>query len=331
MIKTQSIVSVIAVFLIGSCATNLTVVNCDTRWVEKLTTTVGYMNAAAESSLFERCLDLGVIGTAAEDLHPLWCGDASETLILDPGRAPVCFDAFWNVHNTPSYVLPNIISDEHDRVGAYIPCASGQEPQQAYDSHAFGYDAAVWVARFDANDLELVCSSSNSSTAWIDDSDFFGYQHQNTERVYLGARVQIQPASHDVGSGYTGLGPGYDFSDLHPSYEVDEIAGIILHERLHTHGFRHGGSSANACGYDAYNCEDTAHPAHASCRRNSLPEIAEACMSMTIEISAGACFNFSCPEGQLPIYDHPTLPAGGWPSLNDSDKCRCEDMRVELQ
>lgn len=331
MANLKTLLIVPSVLFICACTTMLDIQNCDPRWEEKLATTVGYMNAASESELFDQCLRLGVIGRSVDELHPAWCGDATETLILDEGRAPVCFDSFWGVHNTPGYLLPNFISDEHDKVGAYIPCEDGLEPAQAYDSHAFGYEAVKWVLNLNPNTLELVCSNSDRSTAWIDDTDFFGYQHTNTERVYLGTRTRLRHATHDQGGGVIGLGPGYDFSDLHPSYEVDELGGIILHERLHTHGFRHGNSAANACGYDAYRCEDTAHPLHASCRRNSLPEIAEACMSMTIEISTGACFTHTCPADQLPIYDHPTLPGGGWPQLNNSDKCRCVNKRVDLQ
>lgn len=330
MMHLKTLTAVAIAWLLCSC-TSLNIQNCDPRWEEKLATTVGYMNAAAESELFDRCLDLGVIGRSVDELHPAWCGDATETLIIEPGRPPVCFDAFWGVHNTPGYGLANYITDEHDKVGAYLPCENGLEPPEAYASHAFGYEAVKFVAGpLNGNELELVCSFSDSSTAWIDETDFFGYQHTNTERVYLGARTRSRHATHDQGVGKIGLGPGYDYQDLNPSYEVDELGGIILHERLHTHGFRHGTSTTNACGYDAYRCEDTAHPLHASCRRNSLPEIAEACMSLAIEISTGACFNHVCPDDQLPIYDHPTLPAG-WRDLDDSVHCRCVNTRIELQ
>lgn len=203
---------------------------------------------------------------------------------------------------------------EHLWTGPYSPCDSSDpdldEDPRFVSNPSLGV-GAIYLIATNYNDLEVTCTTSSSWTAFTGDD--YGYLHGETERVSLGYRAWNEEPNHQIG--WADFGPDFDFTAIYPpGYPVDELAGIILHEKTHTHGFSHG-TSANECGYAAYDCPASGSVGH--CRANSLPEIAEACMSEVVENSVGWCLDAECPEGETPILNQ--LP----PGMPSSPNCVC--------
>ena len=146
----------------------------------------------------------------------------------------------------------------------------------------------------------LRCGSANGDTAAaLTEYDYFDTNVIQPEVIELSFNVFSQDPAHEQGW----ISPP-EHGNLGPSYPVDELEGIILHERLHTRGFEHGNEDTNNCGYtDGFNCPASGSPAN--CRMRSLLEIAEACMSETVEDSVGWCptLGVTCADpNALPIY-----------------------------
>jgi hypothetical protein len=179
-------------------------------------------------------------------------------------------------------------------IGPYLPCMAApdapfREPAFVYERRNLGYEAALRVA-LSQNRLLVRCTTRTGESAFTFEDH--GYGHNRVEAVNMGAAIFTERPAHEERSRHDSR-----FSDYDPSYPVDEIAGIILHEMLHTHGFEHGEQQSNDCKYATYECpgRDAGGDASQSCRFNSLNEIAEACMSEIVEASLTWC-SFPCPD-----------------------------------
>lgn len=169
------------------------------------------------------------------------------------------------------------------RTGPYVPCAAPvgsplREPNFVYSNRSFAYEAVLAIANSN-NELQIWYDPAVSGTA--EAGSDHGYGHDRTAVVRLGGRMFSAWPDHLAFGWRDGR-----FGEFGPSYPVHEMAGIILHEILHTHGFEHGTASANECGYASYECV-SAH--RGICRKNSLPEIAEAVMTEVVGHSTGWC------------------------------------------
>lgn len=194
-----------------------------------------------------------------------------------------------------------VTRQEFTAVGPYVPCNGSRtrDPEQFFDSPgwALGYMHGRLVRFFAADypsTVTIACSPSTSGTAWT--TDIYEFGHERPVRIYLGARTQALRPSHEP-SGGKDIGQTFDFTDLEPSYPVEELAGIIAHELTHTHGFHHG-HEQNECKYTSYECSSSS--AGRSCRANSVPEIIEACVSEVLERSIK-----ECPWGGVPFLPYP--------------------------
>lgn len=277
---------------------------CTKEWKHKLKTVGKYMTATANSPSFEYCINRAV--------------------------------------NFQKHLGTN---QEFIFVGPYKECdGSIKDPERVLNGEVSAVDAIMSVARNNNNNsLHVECDSTvTQSSALVYNTDIHGFDHEKPEKLTLGydALNEYSWFQH----GWYDDGYKFDYADpedkklgfpLAPSYPVDELAGIILHERLHTHGFRHGtdnGTGRNGCGY-VFDCRDTSvcytidgvtkcrgisgFSYQVGCRANSLLEIAEACMSEVVEESTVRCWSSTCPKDELPIYDvHP-----------DGGGCHCRSHR----
>lgn len=183
------------------------------------------------------------------------------------------------------------------RTGPYVPCAapvgsSLRDPNFVFSNRSFAYEAVLAIANSN-NELQVWYDPSVNGTA--EAGTDHGYGHNMTTVVRLGGRMFSAWPNH-LDFGWRDA----RFGELGPSYPVHEMAGIILHEILHTHGFEHGTASANECGYASYECVG----AHVGiCRKNSLPEVAEAVMTEVVGHSTGWCAD----EGVTAVGGHDDL------------------------
>jgi hypothetical protein len=141
-----------------------------------------------------------------------------------------------------------------------------------------------------ARNIIISCSTAKNDTAWTNDR--FSWGHTAEFTVFSGAatwttRPSHQPIHNGTIYGYPDFGQTFDYGQLESSYPVEELAGIIAHEMLHTHGYSRGAAS-NECNYSAgYNCSGSTSTS--SRRANSRPEIVEACVSEMVERSIHEC------------------------------------------
>ncbi len=192
-------------------------------------------------------------------------------------------------------------------VGPYAPCngapgTNHRDPEFAQTNPELGWEAAIALAQTQIRQLEIRCGNAGGSTAAaLTEYDYFDPDILGREIIELSLNVFTEFPSHQQ-NGY--VDPP-EHGNLGPSYSVDELAGIILHERLHTRGFEHGNADTNNCGYtDGFDCPVSGSPAN--CRMSSLNEITEACMSEVLENSLGRCpnsFGGSCTDpATVPIH-----------------------------
>jgi hypothetical protein len=231
----------------------VTTPGCNTQWQGKLQKVARFMKGAANSWRFQQC-----VWDAVGYGETTWFGG---TYLTTPQEST------WT--------------------GVYEPCTSTSGTDDAYwAARPVEASTPVFGALNSSNALELTCSTQDTSTAWVTTANLFNYGHTNTERVNLGTRVQSQYPSHQQWNHYY-----IDRFYSQPSYQVEELAGIILHEILHTHDFHHGESGAihQCTNYAAFDCAGLDGTPGQRCRMNSLNEIAEACMSEIVEESTYWC------------------------------------------
>ena len=231
---------------------------------KRLIWAVRYMRAASRSRAFVHCLRLAV-----NTLQPL--ETAQESIWVGPYFT--CKGSPESGHRDPEFVQAN--------------------PRLAFE-------AAVALAQTQNRRLVLRCSFANGDTAAaLTEYDYFDSNITEPEVIEISLNVFSQYPAHQQGW----VSPP-EHGDLGESYPVDELAGIILHERLHTCGFEHGNADTNNCGYtDGFNCPALGSPAN--CRMRSLNEIAEACMSEIVEDSVTWCptLGVTCADpNALPIF-----------------------------
>lgn len=210
-----------------------------------------------------------------------------------------------------------VTRQEFSFVGPYVACNTSnprlRDPELFYTrpewtiGFALGYLADAFRPGY-PSPINIICSSSTRDTAWTDDRYHAG--HTNPITIFLGARTySSRPTHQGLTNALPDFGPNFNYRDIEPSYPVDELAGIIAHEIMHTHGFSHGSSSFNECGYTSYECNGSV-PGR-SCRANSLPEIIEACVSEVVEESVARCSwdttPFNYPGGLVPTRGLPVL------------------------
>ncbi|MEM7297458.1 MAG: hypothetical protein AAF391_04240 [Bacteroidota bacterium] len=220
------------------------------------------------------------------------------------------------------------IDDEYGQVnkfvGPYVPCEGGvEDPQFAIDSNRkIGYDIVMNLARQNTRKRRLLIECNRSSVPGTALSPEGGttflsrrwnyyatLQWTRFHEIWFNPKIFYQYPSHADGETIDPI-----FGDLGPSYPVDELSGIILHEMLHNVGFNHGVAdfAQGSCGYstnsgNGFNCGSTG-----TCRMNSLNEIAEACMSEVVQKSTDNCDPRMCTRSdEVPIY-------------YSSGDCRCE-------
>lgn len=234
---------------------------CDSERQKRIIWAIRYSRAAAKSNKFEQLLSQGV-----EDQLPLY------------------------THQESSWV------------GPYFACqgvlgSEIKDPEFVMQSPTLAYGAALSVALKHVRPLIIQCGGTSATAESFSKFEFFASgSEDNPARIALGERVFSQYPNHQEGWNIN-----EKFGNLGPSYPIDELAGIILHERLHTRGFEHGNDN-NQCQYTfGFDCPETGEPS--TCRMNSLNEIAEAAMSEVVEESIGWCDNWKeeCSEGQVKI------------------------------
>lgn len=279
MVKLRAILLIISPIIVVGCDTTkpfsrlrLQTEQCNEAQTEQVRWSVAFMRAAAKSDAFRACLRMAT-------LH-------GESIVT---------------------------RQEARTVGPYVPCkpfswpffVTNQdllEPLFVYEYPQLAYEAALRIA-LSQNRLLVRCTNNAefSSFTLLD----YGYGHERTEEVNLGGEIFMKRPDHERNTRHDAR-----FSIYDPSYPVDEIAGIIYHEMLHSHGFEHG-DSKTGCGYASYECRDAISGGgeSASCRFNSLNEIGEACMSEIVEVSISFC-RMPCPDVRMvPIVDRlPTRP-----------------------
>lgn len=243
--------------------------NCSyTGWPQKLQVVAEYMKTAASTYRFQTCMDIA-----------LRQGGLA-------GQAPM-----WMVH------------DESSSVGHYVPCTWTLGSTTRSDNATFSsYPSASGVlgAIGSANPLVISCPAALED--WGGRALYqYEYGHIQAEEILLN--------SNTVLSRFPGHQPFYfgPFDPTAPSTPTDELAGILLHEILHTHDFEHGDLSHLCWGYASWDCSG-GWP----CRMSTLPEIAEACMSAVIEESQRRCA-VTCPAGFRPYPFEAYLMAGSVP------------------
>jgi hypothetical protein len=205
-------------------------------------------------------------------------------------------------------------------IGPYVPCGGTgdyREPEFVYRDRALDYEAVLATA-LTTNPLRITMNGGTQDTA--NAGPEHGYGHNEEIIVNLGLRVWTEEPDHQQG--------WFDdrYGTIHPAYPVDELAGIVLHEMLHTVGFEHGEASSNQCGYDAYECPPNKSSDLPTCRNNSLHEVAEAVMSEILEVSIGWCGATGGVLPPPPSDDPGYLPVACW-MVNDSstiDYCHNE-------
>jgi hypothetical protein len=225
---------------------------------------VRYMRAASRSRAFVHCLALAVT-----KLQPL--ETAQESIWVGPYFA--CKGPPGSDHRDPEFVQAN---------------------------RRLAFEAAVALAQTQHRPLVLRCGFANGDTAAaLTEYDYFDSNLAEPEVIEVSLNVFSQYPAHQQGW----VSPP-EHGNLGPSYPVDELAGIILHERLHTRGFEHGNEDTNNCGYTSgFNCPAGGSPAN--CRMRSLNEIVEGCMSESVEDSVTWCptLGVTCADpNAFPIY-----------------------------
>jgi hypothetical protein len=246
--------------------------------VKKLAWSVAYMRAAGKSTAFRRCLRSAVEGS------------------FGPGTAVWGGGQFIHTYQETSHI------------GPYRPCAvdSGQfrEPSFVYQATPFeyqnrllAYEAALAIAQ-STEALEIRCTGEPGYTAQIQpgsDHGYFRLQHDTpysfTNRLDAGQRMFVQFPDHQVEH----YGEPDRFGTVMPSYPLDEVAGILLHEILHNYGFSHG-TEANECGYPG---------GYEIGRFQSMNEIVEACMSEVVEASVALCTDTCADDNSVAIVTNP--------------------------
>jgi len=119
---------------------------------------------------------------------------------------------------------------------------------------------------------------------------------QKVHHIHWSSRFSSSYPNHAPGEYINPL-----FGNLGASYPVDELAGIMLHEMVHSVNFGHA-ADYPMC-YDAWNCP-SGPTATRTCRMNSLPEIAEGCMSEVVQLSTDKCDPEMCTHtDEVPIYN----------------------------
>lgn len=260
----------------GPVLPGVTFVDCNPEQGTKLRWSVAYMRSAARSRSFQRCLRRAVEGS------------------FGPGTAVFGGGADLHTYQESFHVRP------------YRPCdvSSGdlREPSFVYQATPFeyqnrllAYEAALAIAQT-SEPLVLTCTTSSSYTAQAPtEHGYFRLQHdspyQFTNEVHVGLRVFTQFPDHQEET----YGEEQRFGTTFPSYPIDEVAGILLHEILHNYGFEHGGED-NECGYPG---------GYETGRFRSLPEIVEACMSEVVEGSIGLCTDQCADPNSVPIVTNP--------------------------
>lgn len=210
--------------------------------------------------------------------------------------------------------VPLFTQQEFLRVGPYVPCNRAneptlgrfREPEFVYNDPSSAAGEVVRILRRVTNDLTVERGAFTSPTARTRTEP--GFDHDEEVAVELGERAFTQQPDHQIG--WTDA----RFGEIDPAYPVDELAGIIAHEILHTHGFEHGDDD-NQCGYDSYDCDSPAQ--REICRKNSLPEIIEAVVSEIVEFSVAWCPR----DGVTSVEDADDL----WQPINNPRTMRIAD------
>jgi len=257
---------------------------CTDEQKTRLDFAVRYMRAVSKSDGFEYCLRNAVtsgvnLGTSHEMLTPrvgpyVRCHPIQGN--YQPGdpelqHLNMGYDVVMNViranrglavYSAARRQIYHKCTDESYLTSGYTAVSP------AYDSqHSYRWD---WT-----RDIGL--NAGDSKTHMIEWSNKF-----YTVRSSWTAGESIDPLFGNLGSN---------------SYPVDELSGIILHEMLHNVNFAHGTQDLpGTCNYDVWNCPHGPSPTQ-TCRMNSLPEIAEACMSEIVQFSTDNCDPLACDYG----------------------------------
>lgn len=273
---------------------NVTFENCNDDQVKKLAWAVAYLNAAAISPAYRRCLKSAIEGS------------------YGPGTA------IWN-SSADAHALHT--HQESFFVGPYLACdeASGnyREPEFVYQKSPFLYqnrllafEAALTLSQ-SYDKLKIRCIGSSNNTAQApNDHGYFRVQHDDPYRfdnlVEVGLRMFSQFPDHQTED----YNEPARFGTINPAYPIDEISGILLHEILHNYGFEHGTSANNECGYDQ---------GYENGRFHSLNEIVEACMSEVVEASIALCADSCSNSGAVQIASNPAAVT----NISHPNTCQC--------
>ena len=278
--NSKGALGVLALFVHLGCAPvpiGVTYSSCNGEQVKKLQWSVAYMRAAARSRSFQRCLKGAVEGS------------------YGPGTAIWGGGAFMHTYQESSHVGPYHACGVPSGNALREPSFVYQGTPFQYQNRLLAYEAALAVATT-TEPLVLTCTNSSSYTAEApDDHGYLRLQHdtpyQFTNRVNVGLRVFTQFPDHQTET----YQEEARFGTVMPSYPIDEVSGILLHEILHNYGFEHGGDS-NQCGYpEGFDIG----------RFHSLNEIAEACMSEVVEGSVALCTSPCVDQNSLSIVTNP--------------------------
>lgn len=197
-------------------------------------------------------------------------------------------------HNAIREVHPLVTRQELTAVGPYVPCQATapqlREPPEVYTNPTVGGGRAVgYLMRTFSADyggtITLRCTFLEDTARNV--TRFATAGDEGSYTIELGNKTWTTRPGHQPKGGLPDMGPTFNHAGLEPSYQVDELAGIIVHEILHAHQFEHGSAANNECRYTSYNCD--ASVAGRSCRANSINEIMEACMSEVVEQSVAQC------------------------------------------
>lgn len=182
--------------------------------------------------------------------------------------------------------------------GPYAGCTDDPfDAVRAFETSATVVQRVVDLAR-STNPVEITCTGGDpSANAWADIDVF---EHAGPEALRFSTWLVDTAAQLSRGvCADTGDARGTGCRWSHAPWPFSQAAGLIWHEAMHQHGYRHGPGDVNAENQTACGI-----PAAAAWhyKVNTVPYIVGNCVQRVIERSAVACGNVeSCGENELKL------------------------------
>ncbi|MEM1181233.1 MAG: hypothetical protein AAGM22_23025 [Acidobacteriota bacterium] len=257
---------------------------CTAEQATRLHWSVRYMRAAASSNSYEDCVENAIVreetlNTSQEHtvVGPYHGCFSNNVNVRDPEYVWIFFPGsnFYNIGVLRGIAKNLPRENDEDENGLILEC---REP----DDEQVPGDALYFSPSTTARNFGLLLHDIGHWKSWFA-WDYF--EERDNREHYI--QFNINRVFGDFPDHVDGETIDPLYGNLGDSYPVDELAGIIMHEMTHTIGFEHQSS----CGTNYH-------------RRQSFPEIVEACMSEVVQESIEQCDESMCPHPyQLPIYD----------------------------